>query len=802
MVASEAEDDVQKNSPPAAENNEDSAPTKRFYRMEVWAVMKPLFPQGSAQSRYVNKKIPLFPQAEQTAERLAETTEFKDAKNIKVNIDMAQESVKLQVLKANKTLFVAPSQKSDYLYAKIKLPCSLEEVPLVQQRRIVKMLAGNDTYEELGIDQTEPLDMVVVGCVAVSERGQRIGKGNGYVDLEIGILQSLGVITPKTVIATTVADEQVYKELPTELFQNYDFTVDLIVTPTRVIRVDPRPNPRAIDVQWGLLSSRRLDVVRVLKKLKERLEKEGQHIELKDEDTDVESFAKRRTRGNDGGGGGGQQERRRQQNRRRRSTRNSNADGHNETKSGNERHDNGEENESGEVGDRMRRKRRFFRKPRDPNRFRTYASPDSAERVYDQHHRQEHPQRQRKRKGGRIRPTKPRDNEDEDLSDESRMKMRQRTNQGSQQGGTRPARQEPRQPPRHLRDGVRIRVSNMYSVPFKEFKEELRNRDCYPAKISQSRHGRCLLIYPKRTDLQDQVQEDELLQKLADMRISVPLKNSTELKQIKLKCEVQRLNEFDDTDATAITSAVNSAAKRAADACTKLAKAAENPKSRVNVDKLVTVLKAEVRLAARAGLVAGELAQKVLNEAKADIEAETGKQDSVLQAQVEAVTLASNSAFSASALAEVAYQAIKQKSEPADTVKVEGDDASKVDGNVTVKVEPNDTPKVEANVAVKVEANDAVKVEANDSVKVEANDATKAEETAGTVTVPAPLMEAATEASKAVLVAARASAAVSLAVAKLYELVPPKQPMFVVASVQTLTRLFPSLLPEDSTATN
>uniref|UniRef100_A0A6E8V2C7 5-formyltetrahydrofolate cyclo-ligase n=1 Tax=Anopheles coluzzii TaxID=1518534 RepID=A0A6E8V2C7_ANOCL len=248
MVASEPEDDVQKNSPPPMENNDDNAPSKRFYRQQVWTTMKALFPQGSASSNYVNRKIPLFPAAEQTAERLAETPEFKQATNIKVNIDMAQEAVKLQVLKANKTLFVAPSQKSDYLYAKIKLPSSVEEVPLVQQRRIVKMLAGEDTYEELGIDQTEPLDMVVVGCVAVSERGQRIGKGNGYVDLEIAILVQLGVITPKTVIATTVADEQVFSELQADLFQPYDFTVDLIVTPTRVIRVEPRPEPRAIGV--------------------------------------------------------------------------------------------------------------------------------------------------------------------------------------------------------------------------------------------------------------------------------------------------------------------------------------------------------------------------------------------------------------------------------------------------------------------------------------------------------------------------------------------------------------------------
>lgn len=288
------------------DNDEDRTepPTKRMYRLNTWTTIKELYKEGSGNSRYINRKVPLFPQAREAAERLAETPEFKEAKNIKVNIDMAQESVKLQVLKANKTLFVAPTQKSSYLYAKINPPENLDELDqdLVQQRRIVKMLAGKQTYTELTIDQAEPLDMVVVGCVAVSKRGQRIGKGNGYVDLEIAVLHSLGVITPKTVIATTVSDKQVFDEFPEELFQPYDFTIDLIVTPERVLRVDPRPAERTIGVQWGLLSSRRLEVMPVLKALKKRFEDEGQHIELKDEDTDVESFAKRRTRGSGNGG--------------------------------------------------------------------------------------------------------------------------------------------------------------------------------------------------------------------------------------------------------------------------------------------------------------------------------------------------------------------------------------------------------------------------------------------------------------------------------------------------------------------
>lgn len=53
------------------------------------------------------------------------------------------------------------------------------------------------------------LDMIVIGSVAVSRDGYRIGRGNGYVDLDFGILVQLGVVTDKTIIVTTVHDLQV-----------------------------------------------------------------------------------------------------------------------------------------------------------------------------------------------------------------------------------------------------------------------------------------------------------------------------------------------------------------------------------------------------------------------------------------------------------------------------------------------------------------------------------------------------------------------------------------------------------------
>lgn len=57
------------------------------------------------------------------------------------------------------------------------------------------------------------LDMVVYGSVAVSKLGERIGRGNGYVDLDFATLKHCGSITDKTLIVTVIHDEQVFLSL-------------------------------------------------------------------------------------------------------------------------------------------------------------------------------------------------------------------------------------------------------------------------------------------------------------------------------------------------------------------------------------------------------------------------------------------------------------------------------------------------------------------------------------------------------------------------------------------------------------
>ena len=49
--------------------------------------------------------------------------------------------------------------------------------------------------EPIAFEDMPALDFCVVGCVAVTRRGGRTGKGAGFADLEQGIFRELGKVT-------------------------------------------------------------------------------------------------------------------------------------------------------------------------------------------------------------------------------------------------------------------------------------------------------------------------------------------------------------------------------------------------------------------------------------------------------------------------------------------------------------------------------------------------------------------------------------------------------------------------------
>lgn len=182
-----------------------------------------------------------------------------------MNSDRSQDPVKINAITDGKTLYYSVLKESSGIFTKVKCAANADNA---DKEKSFKPEQLKETGTDIMHDAAVPLDILVIGCVAVSRAGQRLGRGNGYVDLDFAVLKHTGAITERTLIVTTVHDEQVYDELPADLFAEYDVTVDVIVTPTQIIRVQPKPQRPAKGILWHLLSQRRLEIVPALKEIK------------------------------------------------------------------------------------------------------------------------------------------------------------------------------------------------------------------------------------------------------------------------------------------------------------------------------------------------------------------------------------------------------------------------------------------------------------------------------------------------------------------------------------------------------
>jgi 5-formyltetrahydrofolate cyclo-ligase len=204
-------------------------------------------------------RIPNVAGADTAADRLAAQPEFEQAETIKINPDSPQRPVRKRALDAGKTLYMAVPRLADE-------ECFLELDPdRIDDIDDATTISGAD---EAGVqvppDDVAPIDLVVSGSVAVSESGDRIGKGEGYSDLEYAILLELGLLDHETPVATTVHERQLLDERVETAA--HDVTMDLVVTPERVIRVADAPKPAGLD--WELLSAERIAEIPVLERFR------------------------------------------------------------------------------------------------------------------------------------------------------------------------------------------------------------------------------------------------------------------------------------------------------------------------------------------------------------------------------------------------------------------------------------------------------------------------------------------------------------------------------------------------------
>ena len=253
-------------------------PWKWVIRKRTWDYMEEN--DIARQPRPVHHRIPNFDGAADAAVRLATLPEFERASVVKVNPDTPQRPVRQLVLSRDKMLLTPQPRLRTGFFSTLTVADNLPD----GGEKTIDALTNSKGVAQygtpVGLDAEYTVDLVVVGSTAVCPRtGARVGKGEGFAELEWGILSLQGNLDAATTpVVTTVHDCQVVEDMPAGGLTKHDVPVDIIVTPTRVIRVgeggggETSKLPKPSGVFWDLLSPQKLAQIRVLRDLKRRIE--------------------------------------------------------------------------------------------------------------------------------------------------------------------------------------------------------------------------------------------------------------------------------------------------------------------------------------------------------------------------------------------------------------------------------------------------------------------------------------------------------------------------------------------------
>jgi 5-formyltetrahydrofolate cyclo-ligase len=233
---------------------------KDALRQEIWASLQ----TNQAAKRNPVGHIPNFVGAEIAAERLAALAVWQQARVVKCNPDSPQKPVRLQALREGKLLYMAVPRlaKKQCFVALHRDALEAQGIPLEKAANMRDALIHGQL---VAFDEMQPIDLVIVGCVAVAPTGGRTGKGAGFADLELALLREGELVQPETPIVTTVHELQVVDgdRLP---MQPHDWPLDWIVTPEQAIATQTAfPHPVGLD--WDTLQADQIQQIPVLRML-------------------------------------------------------------------------------------------------------------------------------------------------------------------------------------------------------------------------------------------------------------------------------------------------------------------------------------------------------------------------------------------------------------------------------------------------------------------------------------------------------------------------------------------------------
>jgi 5-formyltetrahydrofolate cyclo-ligase len=237
------------------------SPAKPVLRERVWDDL-----EASGVARFPfppHGRIPNFAGAPGAADRLAATDAWREADVVKANPDAPQLPVRRAALRAGKTVYMAvPRLREPEPF----LALDPAEIPPAEHDRAPTVSHADEYARPVDPEDLPDVDLVVSGSVAVTLDGARVGKGEGFADLEFAVLSELGAVDGSTVVATTVHERQVVDSAPVDA---HDVPLDLVVTPERTAWTDT-PHARPGGVDWDALDAETLAGIPVLRRLDPR----------------------------------------------------------------------------------------------------------------------------------------------------------------------------------------------------------------------------------------------------------------------------------------------------------------------------------------------------------------------------------------------------------------------------------------------------------------------------------------------------------------------------------------------------
>ena len=230
---------------------------KAALRQEVWSQMR-----AAKVARFpgAEGRIPNFTGAEAAAERLRGMHVWQAASTVKANPDSAQLPVRQRALEDGKTVYMAVPRLAEQEPFFALDPDHLAE----PARKAASIRGASRSARRVTLAELSPVNLVVMGSVAVGEDGARLGKGGGFADLEFALATAAGLIGQETVAVTTVHELQL-REAGVIPLTGHDVPLDFIVTPERVIDCRARRGSRPpAGICWDDLTEEKIAAIPLL----------------------------------------------------------------------------------------------------------------------------------------------------------------------------------------------------------------------------------------------------------------------------------------------------------------------------------------------------------------------------------------------------------------------------------------------------------------------------------------------------------------------------------------------------------